>query len=126
MRPGAIMTTDTVKKELAFSLTLGGKEVTLGAIAKGSGMIHPNMGTMLCGVTTDCAIDGAVLQDMLRQVVTKTFNRITVDGDTSTERHLRDPGQRPGGGTPPITGPGGRTMTPSSPPCATSASTRPR
>lgn len=80
----AIMTTDTVKKELAFSLTLGGKEVTLGAIAKGSGMIHPNMGTMLCGITTDCAIDGALLQDMLRQVVTKTFNRITVDGDTST------------------------------------------
>lgn len=80
----AIMTTDTVKKEIAVSLTIGGKEVRLGAIAKGSGMIHPNMGTMLCGVTTDCAIDGAVLQDMLRQVVTKTFNRITVDGDTST------------------------------------------
>ena len=63
---------------------IGGKTVTVGAIAKGSGMIHPNMGTMLCAVTTDCAIDGAVLQDMLRHIVTKTFNRITVDGDTST------------------------------------------
>ncbi len=47
-------------------------------------MIHPNMGTMLCFLTTDCAIDPALLQDMLRQVVTKTFNRVTVDGDTST------------------------------------------
>ncbi len=65
-------------------MELGGKTVTLGAIAKGSGMIHPNMGTMLCGVTTDCAIDGQVLQTMLREVVSKTFNRITVDGDTST------------------------------------------
>lgn len=80
----AIMTTDTVKKELALACSIGGRTVTLGAIAKGSGMIHPNMGTMLCGITTDCAIDGALLQDMLRQVVTKTFNRITVDGDTST------------------------------------------
>lgn len=53
-------------------------------MAKGSGMIHPNMGTMLCVVTTDCAIDGSVLQPMLREVVAKTFNRITVDGDTST------------------------------------------
>ena len=80
----AIMTTDTVKKELALACSIGGRTVTLGAIAKGSGMIHPNMGTMLCGITTDCAIDGALLQDMLRQVVTKTFNRITVDVDTST------------------------------------------
>ena len=80
----AIMTTDTVKKELAVETVIGGKTVRMGGIAKGSGMIHPNMGTMLCGITTDCAIDGAVLQDMLRQVVTKTFNRITVDGDTST------------------------------------------
>ena len=71
-------------KEIAVTVELGGKTVTIGAIAKGSGMIHPNMGTMLCGITTDCAIDGALLQDMLRQVVTKTFNRITVDGDTST------------------------------------------
>ena len=80
----AIMTTDTISKEIAIETEIGGKTVTVGAIAKGSGMIHPNMGTMLCAVTTDCAIDGAVLQDMLRHIVTKTFNRITVDGDTST------------------------------------------
>lgn len=80
----AILTTDLKVKEVAFTVELGGKTVTLGAIAKGSGMIHPNMGTMLCGVTTDCAIDGQVLQAMLREVVSKTFNRITVDGDTST------------------------------------------
>lgn len=80
----AILTTDLKVKEIAVTVELGGKTVTIGAIAKGSGMIHPNMGTMLCGITTDCAIDGALLQDMLRQVVTKTFNRITVDGDTST------------------------------------------
>ena len=80
----AIMTTDTVKKELAFSLTLGVKEVTLGAIAKGSGMIHPNMGTMLCFITTDCAITHEMLEDALREVVARTFNRVTVDGDTST------------------------------------------
>ena len=78
-------------------MELGGKTVTLGAIAKGSGMIHPNMGTMLCGVTTDCAIDGQVLQAMLREVVSKTFNRITVDGDTSTNDTCGGPGQRPGG-----------------------------
>ena len=80
----AILTTDLKVKEIAVTVEIGGKTVTIGAIAKGSGMIHPNMGTMLCGITTDCAIDGALLQDMLRQVVTKTFNRITVDGDTST------------------------------------------
>ena len=80
----AIMTTDTHSKEVSIEFTMGGKTCRMGAIAKGSGMIHPNMGTMLCGITTDCAIDGALLQDMLRQVVTKTFNRITVDGDTST------------------------------------------
>ena len=80
----AILTTDLKIKEIAVTVELGGKTVTIGAIAKGSGMIHPNMGTMLCGITTDCAIDGTVLQAMLRQVVTKTFNRITVDGDTST------------------------------------------
>ena len=80
----AILTTDLKVKEIAVTVELGGKTVTIGAIAKGSGMIHPDMGAMLCGITTDCAIDGALLQDMLRQVVTKTFNRITVDGDTST------------------------------------------
>ena len=80
----AIMTTDTVKKEIAVSLTIGGKEVRLGAIAKGSGMIHPNMGTMLVFVTTDCAVTHEMLEDALREVVSKTFNRVTVDGDTST------------------------------------------
>ncbi len=81
---GAIMTTDTVQKELAISVTIGGKVVTLGAIAKGSGMIHPNMGTMLAFLTTDCAITQEMLQEALRDVVTRTFNRVTVDGDTST------------------------------------------
>ncbi len=80
----AILTTDLKVKEIAVTVELGGKTVTIGAIAKGSVLIHTNLGTMLCGFTTDCAIDGALLQDMLRQVVTKTFNRITVDGDTST------------------------------------------
>ncbi len=80
----AIMTTDTKKKEIAVSLELGGKEVRLGGIAKGSGMIHPNMGTMLCFLTTDCAISPDVLQDALYEVTKVTFNRVSVDGDTST------------------------------------------
>lgn len=80
----AIMTTDTEKKEHAVSLPIGGKTVTIGAIAKGSGMIHPNMGTMLCFVTTDCAITHEMLQEALHTIVPRTFNRVTVDGDTST------------------------------------------
>ena len=80
----AIMTTDTVKKELAVEVEIGGKTVTIGAIAKGSGMIHPNMGTMLCFITTDCAITHEMLQDALHEIVPRTFNRVTVDGDTST------------------------------------------
>ena len=80
----AIMTTDTVKKELALACSIGGRTVTLGAIAKGSGMIHPNMGTMLCFVTTDCAITREMLAEALHEVVPRTFNRVTVDGDTST------------------------------------------
>ena len=80
----AIMTTDTVKKEIAVSFELGGKTVRMGAIAKGSGMIHPNMGTMLAFVTTDCAVTTEMLEDALREVSAKTFNRVTVDGDTST------------------------------------------
>ncbi len=80
----AIMTTDTVKKERAVSFELDGKTVTIGAIAKGSGMIHPNMGTMLCFITTDCAISTAMLDKALHTVVPRTFNRVTVDGDTST------------------------------------------
>ena len=80
----AIMTTDTVKKELSVTCSIGGKTVTIGAIAKGSGMIHPNMGTMLCFVTTDCAITHEMLTDALHEIVPRTFNRVTVDGDTST------------------------------------------
>ena len=80
----AIMTTDTRKKELAVQVEIGGKTVTLGAIAKGSGMIHPNMGTMLCFITTDCAITREMLSEALHEVVPRTFNRVTVDGDTST------------------------------------------
>ena len=80
----AIMTTDTVKKEIAVSFELGGKAVTIGAIAKGSGMIHPNMGTMLAFITTDCAITTELLSEVLHEVTAVTFNRVTVDGDTST------------------------------------------
>ncbi|MBM6896652.1 bifunctional glutamate N-acetyltransferase/amino-acid acetyltransferase ArgJ [Pseudoflavonifractor capillosus] len=80
----AIMTTDTVKKEIALTVTIGGKPVTIGAIAKGSGMIHPNMGTMLCFITTDCAITSEMLTEALHAIVPRTFNRVTVDGDTST------------------------------------------
>ena len=80
----AIMTTDTVKKEAAVETTVGGKTVRMGGVAKGSGMIHPNMGTMLCFLTTDCAISQEMLQEALGEVVRLTFNRISVDGDTST------------------------------------------
>ena len=80
----AIMTTDTVKKEIALSFDVGGKTVKLGAIAKGSGMIHPNMGTMLCFITTDCAISPAMIKAALLETVRVSFNRISVDGDTST------------------------------------------
>ena len=80
----AIMTTDTVKKEIAVSFELGGREIKIGAIAKGSGMIHPNMGTMLAFITTDCAITTDLLSEVLHEVTAVTFNRVTVDGDTST------------------------------------------
>jgi len=80
----AIMTTDTFLKQVAVEFTLGGKTARLGAIAKGSGMIAPNMATMLGFLTTDAAIEQPVLQEMLRRVCWYTFNSITVDGDTST------------------------------------------
>ena len=80
----AIMTTDTVKKELAIAFEIGGKPVKIGGIAKGSGMIHPNMATMLVFVTTDAAITPAMLQKALNEVVKDTFNMISVDRDTST------------------------------------------
>ena len=80
----AIMTTDTTVKECSVEFELDGKTVHLGGIAKGSGMIHPNMGTMLCFITTDAAISHEMLDQMLKQNVKQTFNRISVDGDTST------------------------------------------
>lgn len=80
----AIMTTDTFPKEISFKFELNGQQVTIGAMAKGSGMIHPNMGTMLGFITTDVAIAKDLLQETLVAVVEKTFNMITVDGDTST------------------------------------------
>ncbi len=80
----AIMTTDTKKKEVAFAFELGGKTCHIGGIAKGSGMIHPNMATMLVFVTTDAAVAPALLQKLLRADVENSFNMISVDGDTST------------------------------------------
>lgn len=84
----AILTTDTVKKEFACEVEIDGATVTIGGISKGSGMIHPNMGTMLCYLTTDLAIDAAVLKAALKEVCDVTFNRISVDGDTSTNDSL--------------------------------------
>lgn len=80
----AIMTTDLVKKEVAVQLELGGKVVTIGAMAKGSGMIHPNMATMLGFITTDGAVEAKCLQKILKETVNSSFNMISVDGDTST------------------------------------------
>ena len=84
----AIMTTDTVKKEYALSCEIGGKTVTIGAIAKGSGMIHPNMATLLCFVTTDAAISCEALDKALKEVVADTLNMVSIDGDTSTNDML--------------------------------------
>ena len=80
----AILTTDTEPKEAAVRFTLGEKEVRAGAIAKGSGMIHPELATMLCFVTTDAAVTPKCLQKILRHAVDRSFNMLTVDGDTST------------------------------------------
>lgn len=80
----AIMTTDTVKKELAVETVIDGKNIKIGAISKGSGMIHPNMGTMLCFITTDCNISSNMIQSALLETARVSFNRISVDGDTST------------------------------------------
>ncbi len=80
----AIMTTDTVPKEVAVEFEMGGKICTLGGMAKGSGMIHPNMATMLCFLTTDAAVEPKALQDALSAVVKDTFNMLSIDGDTST------------------------------------------
>ena len=80
----AIMTTDTMPKEIAVKIELSGVPVTIGGMAKGSGMIHPNMATMLCFITTDAAIAPDLLKEALKEATDKSFNRITVDGDTST------------------------------------------
>lgn len=80
----AIMTTDTKKKEVAVSVEIGGKTVTVGGMCKGSGMIHPNMCTMLAFVTTDLAISKELLQEALSEDIKDTYNMISVDGDTST------------------------------------------
>ena len=80
----AIMTTDTFKKEFAIEFKLNGKTVTMGAIAKGSGMIEPNMGTMLSFITTDIAISPELLDEALKSTVKVSYNRVSVDGDTST------------------------------------------
>lgn len=80
----AIMTTDTVKKEFACEFTLGGKPCHIGTISKGSGMIHPNMATMLAFITTDANISSEMLKSSLVEVVADSFNMLSVDGDTST------------------------------------------
>ncbi len=80
----AIMTTDTVSKEVAVEVEIGGKTVTIGGMCKGAGMIHPNMATMLCFITSDAKIESDVLLNATQEIVADTFNMISVDGDTST------------------------------------------
>ena len=80
----AIMTTDTIAKEVAVEFTAGGRTCRMGGIAKGSGMIHPNMATMLVFITTDCAISAEMLQKALSSDISNTFNMLSIDGDTST------------------------------------------
>jgi glutamate N-acetyltransferase / amino-acid N-acetyltransferase len=84
----AILTTDLVKKTACVKLTVDGREITIGGACKGSGMIHPNMATMLAFVTTDAEVEPAALQSLLGETTNVTFNRITVDGDTSTNDML--------------------------------------
>lgn len=80
----AILTTDTVSKEAAVQIAIGGKTVTIGGMCKGSGMIHPNMATMLCFITTDAVIGSDLLLKSVQNIAADTFNMISVDGDTST------------------------------------------
>lgn len=84
----AIMTTDTISKEYAVETVIDGKTVRIGGISKGSGMIHPNMATMLCFVTTDAAISPEMIQKAVKTAADKTFNMISIDGDTSTNDTL--------------------------------------
>lgn len=88
MAAEAIMTTDTISKQAAATIEVGGRTVTLGAMCKGSGMIHPDMCTMLAFITTDIAISRELLQEALREDVVDSFNMISVDGDTSTNDTL--------------------------------------
>ncbi len=80
----AMMTTDTRPKEGAVTFSVGGKQATLGGVCKGAGMIHPNMATMLCLITTDAAVEPRFLQQALKDAVDRSFNQLTIDGDTST------------------------------------------
>lgn len=80
----AILTTDTGTKEVVVSAEIGGQLVTMAGVAKGSGMIHPNMATMLSFITTDAKVEGTLLSELLKETVDNTYNQITVDGDTST------------------------------------------
>ena len=84
----AIMTTDLTMKECAVEVEISGKNVKIGGVAKGSGMIHPNMGTMLAFLTTDCAISPAMIKKVLAEAANVSFNRVSVDGDTSTNDML--------------------------------------
>lgn len=84
----AIMTTDTVSKEVSVEIELDGKKVTVSGMSKGSGMIHPNMATMLAFITTDAAIERALLDEIIKECVKDTYNMISVDGDTSTNDSL--------------------------------------
>lgn len=84
----AIMTTDTISKQAAVTIEIGGKTVTLGGMCKGSGMIHPNMCTMLCFITTDVAMSKELMQEALSENVVDTFNMVSIDGDTSTNDTL--------------------------------------
>ena len=101
----AIMTTDIIKKEIAVSFEIGGKKCVMGAIAKGSGMIHPNMATMLGFITTDAAIDPGCLHTALLDSVADTYNMVSVDGDTSTNDTVAVLANGLAGNRP-ITGPG--------------------
>jgi glutamate N-acetyltransferase/amino-acid N-acetyltransferase len=80
----AIMTTDTFPKEIAVGVRIGGKDITIGGVAKGAGMIHPDMATLLSFITTDAAMDATLARASLRQAVNESFNMISIDGDTST------------------------------------------
>jgi glutamate N-acetyltransferase/amino-acid N-acetyltransferase len=100
----AIMTTDTRKKEIAFEFDINGKKVRIGAMAKGSGMIHPNMATMLAFITSDAVIDKDTLDMALNSAVKCSFNRLTVDGDTSTNDMVVMMANGEAGNVPIITG----------------------